>query len=243
MISRRSVLEAATPQQPNAPGPEARPQGAGPAAAANGNDAAPVPNGLRPPQEFQGFWAPGGVWQPWPQAPAAGDNIPPASGNTATGENQREISAREAALPRDRDRRPGLPYLIPLSDQIPRMHQHQQTSMMTTGSLRSASRNINLRSLPSTLTDQQLATLDRLTREAIDERLVVLEDVQNVASRSIEQLLRLRSVLPRSTTSTHVSSPSPPADSSSSTEPAAGPSSESVPVDNPEPQQHNHQTP
>ncbi|CCM04367.1 uncharacterized protein FIBRA_06540 [Fibroporia radiculosa] len=52
--------------------------------------------------------------------------------------------------------------------------------------------------LPPTLTDQQLAQLDRLTRDAIDERLRVLEGVSNTVYRCIEELSRVRSVLPTS---------------------------------------------
>jgi len=50
--------------------------------------------------------------------------------------------------------------------------------------------------LPATLTDEQLARLDRLTREAIEERLRVLEGVSGAVYRCIEELTRVRSVLP-----------------------------------------------
>ncbi|KAI0305634.1 hypothetical protein B0F90DRAFT_1808856 [Multifurca ochricompacta] len=53
-----------------------------------------------------------------------------------------------------------------------------------------------LATLPPTLTDAQLAQLDVLTREAIDERLRVLEGVSSVMYRCVEELTRLRSVLP-----------------------------------------------
>ncbi len=53
-----------------------------------------------------------------------------------------------------------------------------------------------LNTLPPTLTDAQLAHLDVLTREAIDERLRVLEGVSSTMYRCIEELTRLRSVLP-----------------------------------------------
>lgn len=62
-----------------------------------------------------------------------------------------------------------------------------------------------LQELPPTLTDDQLNVLDRLTREAIDERLRILESIQEATSRCATELLRCRSVLPRST---------PPSDSS-----------------------------
>lgn len=50
--------------------------------------------------------------------------------------------------------------------------------------------------LPPNLTDVQLGQLDRLTREAIDERLRVLEGVQSTVWRCVEDLTRLRSALP-----------------------------------------------
>ncbi|TFK54025.1 hypothetical protein OE88DRAFT_1695115 [Heliocybe sulcata] len=50
--------------------------------------------------------------------------------------------------------------------------------------------------LPETLTEEQLARLDRVTREAIDERIRVLEGVGGTVGRCVEELLRVRSVLP-----------------------------------------------
>ncbi|KAF8274588.1 hypothetical protein EI94DRAFT_1561432 [Lactarius quietus] len=56
-----------------------------------------------------------------------------------------------------------------------------------------------LATLPPTLTDAQLAQLDVLTRDAIDERLRVLESVSSAMFRCAEELTRLRSVLPVAT--------------------------------------------
>lgn len=53
-----------------------------------------------------------------------------------------------------------------------------------------------LATLPPTLTDAQLSQLDVLTRDAIDERLRVLENVSTAMYRCAEELTRLRSVLP-----------------------------------------------
>ncbi|KAG8685695.1 E3 ubiquitin-protein ligase hrd1, partial [Ceratobasidium sp. 394] len=50
--------------------------------------------------------------------------------------------------------------------------------------------------LPSNLSESQLSQLDRLTRETIDERLRVLENVQTTVWRCVEELTRLRSALP-----------------------------------------------
>lgn len=50
--------------------------------------------------------------------------------------------------------------------------------------------------LPPTLTDEQLAALDAVTRESIDERLRILEGVSASVYRCIDDLMRLRSALP-----------------------------------------------
>lgn len=50
--------------------------------------------------------------------------------------------------------------------------------------------------LPEQLSDAQLAALDVLTRDAIDERLRVLESVSARTTMCVEELLRVRSVLP-----------------------------------------------
>ncbi|GLB37253.1 putative RING-H2 zinc finger domain containing protein [Lyophyllum shimeji] len=71
--------------------------------------------------------------------------------------------------------------------------------------------------LPPTLTDEQLAVMDRLTRDAIDERLRVLEGVSSAVYRCIDDLMRMRSTLPsptpavpqQSTTSTTAVNPEP----------------------------------
>lgn len=48
------------------------------------------------------------------------------------------------------------------------------------------------------VTDAQLALLDRNTREAIDERIRILQDVSDTISRCVEDLVRARSILPPS---------------------------------------------
>ncbi|TFK25494.1 hypothetical protein FA15DRAFT_668368 [Coprinopsis marcescibilis] len=53
-----------------------------------------------------------------------------------------------------------------------------------------------LSSIPSHVSEEQLSRLDRLTREAIDERLRVLEGVSNTVYRCIDDLMLLRSALP-----------------------------------------------
>lgn len=53
-----------------------------------------------------------------------------------------------------------------------------------------------LQQLPQSLTEEQLARLDILTRESIDERLRILENVSATIHRCVDDLLRLRSALP-----------------------------------------------
>lgn len=53
-----------------------------------------------------------------------------------------------------------------------------------------------LSQLPRHITDAQLALMDELTREAIDERLRILENVSGTVYQCVEDLLRLRSALP-----------------------------------------------
>lgn len=57
------------------------------------------------------------------------------------------------------------------------------------------------------VSDEQLMLMDRLSREAIDERLRILENVSRTIDRCVEDLLRVRSTLPVSTvTSLHSTS-------------------------------------
>lgn len=50
--------------------------------------------------------------------------------------------------------------------------------------------------LPPNLTEEQLMLMDQITREAIDERLRILEGVSVAVSRCVEDLTRVRSALP-----------------------------------------------
>ncbi|KAJ7594713.1 hypothetical protein C8J56DRAFT_778219 [Mycena floridula] len=59
-----------------------------------------------------------------------------------------------------------------------------------------AQSRVPIQQLPPTLTDEQLAVMDRVTREAIDERLRVLEGVSGAVYRCIDDLMRMRSALP-----------------------------------------------
>ncbi|KAI0644362.1 hypothetical protein C8Q79DRAFT_766432 [Trametes meyenii] len=69
-------------------------------------------------------------------------------------------------------------------------------SQRPAASARTQTARTSLAQLPPTLTEEQLARLDRLTRDAIDERLRVLEGVSGAVWRCMEELTRVRSVLP-----------------------------------------------
>ncbi|KAH8119360.1 hypothetical protein DFH11DRAFT_1849016 [Phellopilus nigrolimitatus] len=237
----------------------------------------------RQPERFQGFWAPDGVWHPWPnaqnnanvnvndqqqEAPVPTPTVPSPTGNASidgsiTNEGSSTSptlatpspsSAREAAAaaalrrfspsakttirrllhkrPSPALRRPCLipaslastPALIPLYDprvtSPPLSHGLSRPFFPRSSSYRSPSDRIpsarqsiqNMRDLPASLTDEQLSVLDQLTREAIDERLRILENVQATTARCTMELLRCRSALPRSSGSSSAPMPraSPP---------------------------------
>ncbi|KAF8588693.1 hypothetical protein K439DRAFT_1629493 [Ramaria rubella] len=74
----------------------------------------------------------------------------------------------------------------------------------------------DLRSLPQTLTQEQLDRMDVVTRDAIDERLRALENVQGAVWRCVEELVRIRSVLPSRQNGPPTSRPSHDSDSGTS---------------------------
>jgi len=53
-----------------------------------------------------------------------------------------------------------------------------------------------LEQLPGTLNEEEIRNWDRVTREAIDERLRVLSRVDEVVNRLVDELTRLRSTIP-----------------------------------------------
>jgi len=76
--------------------------------------------------------------------------------------------------------------------------------------------------LPASLTDEQLATLDRLTRESIDERLRILEGVSGTIYKCVDDLLRLRSALPHPNPPLSLDGSIPPSSSGPQTDHAEG---------------------
>lgn len=52
--------------------------------------------------------------------------------------------------------------------------------------------------MPSTLNGEEIRDWDRVTREAIDERLRVLSRVDEIVNRLVDELTRLRSTIPSS---------------------------------------------
>jgi len=53
-----------------------------------------------------------------------------------------------------------------------------------------------LEQLPSTMNEEEIRNWDRVTREAIDERLRVLGRVDEIVNRLVDELTRLRSTIP-----------------------------------------------
>ncbi|KAK0455381.1 uncharacterized protein EV420DRAFT_1765440 [Desarmillaria tabescens] len=97
----------------------------------------------------------------------------------------------------------GVPSLIPLD------YIHSESGSVPRPPLNSQGRNpgrpfneIPISQLPPTLTEDQLAVLDTVTREAIDERIRILEGVSGAVYRCIDELMRVRSALPPLPTTT-----------------------------------------
>ncbi|KAF8684013.1 E3 ubiquitin-protein ligase synoviolin [Rhizoctonia solani] len=113
------------------------------------------------------------LYNPGSNTPGHGSNIPspyflPSGSSTAP-----LIDVRQPSAPRSSPYLFGPPSSGPRPPSLPRHGQ-----------------------LPSDVSDSQLRQLDRVTREAIDERLRVLESVQTTVWQCVEELTRLRSSLP-----------------------------------------------
>ncbi|KAJ3749169.1 hypothetical protein DFH05DRAFT_1520777 [Lentinula detonsa] len=176
---------------------------------------------LQPAPQLQGFQGPGEIWYSWPQSvpgqvrldePTIEQDSQPPS--TDLGITPREAAALAASRrsksqtgtedPRNASSNsqtgssshPTAPSLIPLLDldlQIP------STPSASASHAERLARNVSDRVISSSaapLTDEQLALMDRTTREAIDERLKVLEGVSTAVYRCIDDLMRMRSALP-----------------------------------------------
>ncbi|KXN90192.1 E3 ubiquitin-protein ligase HRD1 [Leucoagaricus sp. SymC.cos] len=95
-----------------------------------------------------------------------------------------------------------VPKLIPLFDlsgqQLGERSQSTVNSIPAPNNTQSIYTNpgTSLSHLPQQITDAQLAIMDNLTREAMDERLRILENVSGTIHRCVEDLLRVRSALP-----------------------------------------------
>jgi len=109
-------------------------------------------------------------------------------------------SAGTSYLPtgdRENAERAALPQLIPLytlnsirpGDSRPNVGTNVRSGPPET-------QNGSISQLPPVLTEAQLALMDRMTREAIDERLRVLEGVSTAIHRCVDDLMRMRSALP-----------------------------------------------
>ncbi|KAF8734991.1 hypothetical protein AX14_002953 [Amanita brunnescens Koide BX004] len=93
--------------------------------------------------------------------------------------------------------RAALPQLIPLYNlNSTRLGDPRPDTWSNLRSSPPETQNRNISQLPPDPTEAQLALMDRLTREAIDERLRVLEGVSTAIHRCVDDLMRMRSVLP-----------------------------------------------
>lgn len=113
--------------------------------------------------------------------------------------------------------------IVPSSTTVPVTGPSQQPTKDLGNSLTSGNLSATPQQLPQSLTEEQLARLDMLTRESIDERLRILENVTTTVHRCIDDLLRLRSALPvLDPPSTTGASGSPSPSSTESAEDKAG---------------------
>ncbi|CAK5281380.1 unnamed protein product [Mycena citricolor] len=142
-------------------------------------------------------------------AATRGDSAPQTAGpSQTTGQEVPKLKDPEVlttdAPSASTEKRAQLPALIPLYDYSNAgvTSSAPRPSRTTRTGLRSESRynpRPPISQLPPNLTDAQLAIMDQVTREAIDERLRVLEGVSSAVYRCIDDLMRMRSALPIST--------------------------------------------
>jgi len=104
---------------------------------------------------------------------------------------QRETASLQSVRPSNR-------YSAPAPRRVHDFSSHSSASPLPAQQQRSSV----LPQLPPSLTDEQLANLDRLTRESIDERLRILEGVSGAVYRCIDDLMKLRSAIPPTTLDT-----------------------------------------
>ena len=92
--------------------------------------------------------------------------------------------------------RAALPQLIPLYNLNSRPGVPRPDTWSNARASPPETQNRTISQLPPDLTEAQLALMDHLTREAIDERLRVLEGVSTAIHRCVDDLMRMRSALP-----------------------------------------------
>lgn len=117
------------------------------------------------------------------------------AGSSVTGTSHPPAGVMEDA------ERAALPQLIPLYNLNSRPGDPRPDTWSNVRSSPPATQNRNISQLPPDLTEAQLGLMDRLTREAIDERLRVLEGVSTAIHRCVDDLMRMRSALPSPSTS------------------------------------------
>lgn len=125
--------------------------------------------------------------------PPRADRLPPAPSASAAGPSATAPLA-PALIPLFDPQLAHLSHMHmtpPLGGRHPNLHEHEPSFFAPPFSGRT-----DLQNLPLVLTEEQLRIMDRLTREAIDARLRILDNIQNAAGQMTVELLRCRSVFP-----------------------------------------------
>ena len=171
---------------------------------------------------------------PQPDSQTSGQNNGNQRNNGPTGSSDPSTSPRESNVSHQTPAPTFIPLFDPHISSPPRSRMQSRVTLRGVINARPDSswseqvrnpmsgRQQDTGSLPPIVTEQQLQVLDRLTREAIDERLRILENVQLTTARCAIDLLRCRSMLPRSN---NVTQPTPDAPNEDSQNPREGSSS------------------
>lgn len=160
---------------------------------------------LQPVPPFAGFVGPNENWRPWVLNGEQG--VPRAStSETSSGAGQpahgpsivKPGSSQEPSSSRSGTTRPPfLPSLIPLDpEHIPSSStQTNYTSLLSSPPHSLQRSTTSPTDTMGVISDSQLAVLDRNTREAIDERLRILQNISTVTEGLVQDLVRVRSAL------------------------------------------------
>ncbi|KAJ4468273.1 hypothetical protein J3R30DRAFT_3715202 [Lentinula aciculospora] len=176
---------------------------------------------LQPAPRLQRFQGPGEIWHLWPEpgietgqenttsedasqsvpAPSSDSDTSPRAAAALAASRRMNSQIETKNAPMNESSQPETapytaPALIPLFGFDIESPASASTSAILAKRLTPDSASITLPTSTAPLTDEQLALMDRTTREAIDERLKVLEGVSTAVYQCIDDLIRMRSALP-----------------------------------------------